>query len=279
MHWRQRLEDVQGAVGRLEDVGSRVNLLLFEAVQAKTTLQAELDRHRLESSRLTKDSTTYKQQVDNLTIELARLRTTLTTVTEAKNQTDNRLTQLEADLHSSRQQEQKHQSELVLAQNELEAARTEVATTQHSLQQARREIVDSHNRLDLLLQDNEEKSRQFASRELQLHKLRARKYRLRLKARNRIKVLKHTLSTDRNQLNMYRRQLDQLQLDHPDLEIPAVDEDEEKDTSHLEPDHSLWENQSTDDDEVLTTDVKLSEDDDEDDRESTNEDEDRDQQQ
>ena len=78
---------------------------------------------------------------------------------------------------------------------------------------------------------------------------------------------------------MYRRQLDQLQLDHPDLEIPAVDEDEEEDTSHLEPDHSLWENQSTDEDEVLTTDVKLSEDEDEDDSESTNEDEDRDQQQ
>ena len=117
-----------------------MNLLLFEAVQAKTTLQAELDRHRLESSRLTKDSTTYKQQVDNLTHRkrLARLRTTLTTVTEEKNQTDNRLTQLEADLHSSRQQEQKHQSELVVARNELEAARAEVAATQLSLQQARR---------------------------------------------------------------------------------------------------------------------------------------------
>ena len=81
---------------------------MFEAVQAKTTLQAELDRNRLESSRLTKDSTAYKQQVDNLTTELARMRTTLTTVTEEKSQTDNRLAQLEADLNISRQQEQTH---------------------------------------------------------------------------------------------------------------------------------------------------------------------------
>jgi hypothetical protein len=78
---------------------------------------------------------------------------------------------------------------------------------------------------------------------------------------------------------MYRRQLDQLQLDHPDLEIPPVDEEEDTKPAQLEPDHSLWENQSTDDDEVLTTDVKLSEDDEADDSESTNEDEERDQQQ
>jgi hypothetical protein len=36
--------------------------------------------------------------------------------------------------------------------------------------------------------------------------------------------------------------LDQLQLDHPDLEIPPVDEEEDEDKSHHEPDHSLWEN-------------------------------------
>jgi hypothetical protein len=75
---------------------------------------------------------------------------------------------------------------------------------------------------------------------------------------------------------MYRRQLDQLQLDHPNLEIPLVDEEEDTNPTKLEPDHSLWENESTDDDKVLTTDVKLSEDDEANDSESTNEDEDRD---
>ena len=78
--------------------------------------------------------------------------------------------------------------------------------------------------------------------------------------------------------HMYRRQLDQLQANNPNLEIPPVNEEEEEDPEQREPDQTLWENQSTDDDEVVTTDVKLSEDDSVDDSESTNKDGDKDQQ-
>ena len=117
---------------------------------------------------------------------------TLDNINKEKGQMKNTIAKLTVDLKASRQLTKAKYSEVVVTRNQLDSALTEATAAKLSLQAAEQRVVDSNARLDQLLKENVESAQQFMARELSLHKLRVRKYRLHVQARTRIRILLHT---------------------------------------------------------------------------------------